>query len=47
MATQKRFIVRADEILTAFAELERAIHGQERSHPVERPGGKNIFTTQK
>jgi hypothetical protein len=47
MATQKRFIVRADEILTAFAELERAIHRRERSHPVERPGGKNIFTTQK
>jgi hypothetical protein len=23
----KRFIVRADEILTAFVELERAIHG--------------------
>ena len=23
----KRFIVRADEILTAFLELERAIHG--------------------
>jgi hypothetical protein len=23
----KRFVVRADEILTAFVELERAIHG--------------------
>jgi hypothetical protein len=22
-------------------------YGPERSHPVERPGGKNIFTTQK
>jgi hypothetical protein len=27
MATEKRFIVRADEILTAFVDLERAIHG--------------------
>ena len=28
-------------------EGERLVHGPERSHPVERPGGKNIFTTQK
>ena len=26
MATEKRFIVRAEEILTAFLETERAIH---------------------
>ena len=26
MATEKRFIVRAEEILTAFVELQRAIH---------------------
>jgi hypothetical protein len=26
IATEKRFVVRADEILTAFLEAERAIH---------------------
>jgi hypothetical protein len=33
----KRFIVRADEILTAFVELERAIHEFAVNH--SRPNG--------
>jgi hypothetical protein len=37
LATEKRFVVRADEILTAFMELEAAIRGSDSfPHPFTR-----------